>query len=430
MPSGTPAGSSALLQGRACAIARGAWLVVATLALVLVLISIPAEYARFQIPARLCPVRSCRSGRRTSRRWTGLVYQQTLPVFCWPEKHRSWPLLWQWARVILAQIGTAYRSLCGAVVGYPGQPIFSGSFKLYVCFRPFWQGLALVLAFVGNTTIVLCFYLFPDGRFVLPGSRYWRSSSSCCRWTSSSSIPSLSGSSRPICGCPFYLGSMIYAQVYCYWRVSGKIERQQTKWVVPVLRAPWWYLCGPGSAATASPSPYPGVHWEHPLLFVSAPHSALDWDDGILRYRLWDIDNLINRTLVYGTLTVLVIVLYVLIVGSLSALLPTSGNLVLSLIATGVIAVLFQPLRERLQRGANVTTGSAMTLTASYRTWDGAWGRRLAEALLPNVVETIAQALKVPYVAVALRHGSELHTAAAYGRPSTRPGPPAARLPG
>ena len=41
-----------------------------------------------------------------------------------------------------------------------------------------------------------------------------------------------------------------------------------------------------------------------------------------------------HRTLVYGTLTGLVIVLYVLIVGSLSALLPTSGNLVLSLIAT------------------------------------------------------------------------------------------------
>ena len=73
----------------------------------------------------------------------------------------------------------------------------------------------------------------------------------------------------------------------------------------------------------------------------------------ILRYRLWDIDVFINRTLVYGTLTALVVVLYVLIVGSLSALLQVSGNLIVSLIATGVVAVLFQPLRERLQRGAN-----------------------------------------------------------------------------
>src|SRR5207237_652503 len=73
----------------------------------------------------------------------------------------------------------------------------------------------------------------------------------------------------------------------------------------------------------------------------------------ILRYRLWDIDILINRTLVYGTLTALVVVLYVVIVGSLSALLQVSGNLIISLIATGVVAVLFQPLRERLQRGAN-----------------------------------------------------------------------------
>ena len=67
----------------------------------------------------------------------------------------------------------------------------------------------------------------------------------------------------------------------CYWRVSGKIERQQTKWVVLGITGTVFggAVCGPGSAATASPSPCPGVHWEHPLLFVSAPHSALDWDD-------------------------------------------------------------------------------------------------------------------------------------------------------
>jgi amino acid transporter len=73
----------------------------------------------------------------------------------------------------------------------------------------------------------------------------------------------------------------------------------------------------------------------------------------ILRYRLWDIDILINRTLVYGTLTTCVVALYVLVVIGLGALLQSSGNLLISLLATGLVAVLFQPLRERLQRAVN-----------------------------------------------------------------------------
>src|SRR5205823_10944824 len=73
----------------------------------------------------------------------------------------------------------------------------------------------------------------------------------------------------------------------------------------------------------------------------------------ILRYRLWDIDLLINRTLVYSALTASVIGIYVLIVGYLGALFRTGGNLPISLVATGLVAVLFQPLRDWLQRGIN-----------------------------------------------------------------------------
>jgi signal transduction histidine kinase len=139
----------------------------------------------------------------------------------------------------------------------------------------------------------------------------------------------------------------------------------------------------------------------------------------IMRYRLWDIDILINRTLVYGTLTTFVILLYALIVGSMSALLDVTGNPLVSLVATGVVAVLFQPLRERLQRAANrLLYGDR---DEPYRVLSNL-GQRLGqaatpEALLPNLVETIAQALKVPYAAVALKQGDELKTAASYGRP-------------
>src|SRR6266567_8507342 len=73
----------------------------------------------------------------------------------------------------------------------------------------------------------------------------------------------------------------------------------------------------------------------------------------ILRSRLWDINLLINRALVYGTLTACVIGIYVLVVGTLGILLQARSNLFISLLATGLVAVLFQPLRQRLQHAVN-----------------------------------------------------------------------------
>src|SRR5690349_11516855 len=72
-----------------------------------------------------------------------------------------------------------------------------------------------------------------------------------------------------------------------------------------------------------------------------------------MRYRLWDIDILINRTLVYGGLSACIVGLYVFVVGYLGALFRTGSTLPISLVATGLVAVLFQPLREVLQRGVN-----------------------------------------------------------------------------
>jgi hypothetical protein len=118
----------------------------------------------------------------------------------------------------------------------------------------------------------------------------------------------------------------------------------------------------------------------------------------ILRYNLWDIDLVINRTLVYGTLTVSVVLLYVLVVGGLGKLLEVRGNVIISLLATGLAAVLFAPLRDRLQRGVNrlmygerddpyrvlSRLGSRLESTPAH------------DAVLPTVAQTMRQALKLP----------------------------------
>jgi signal transduction histidine kinase len=143
----------------------------------------------------------------------------------------------------------------------------------------------------------------------------------------------------------------------------------------------------------------------------------------ILKYRLYDIDVVINRTFVYGALSACVVGIYVLAVGALGALFQARGNLGVSLLATGAVAVLFQPLRSRLQRGVN---------RLMYGERDDPYavtsrlGRRLEatltpDAVLPTVVETIAQALKLPYAAILLKEGEGFHTAAAYGTPRGEP---------
>ena len=138
---------------------------------------------------------------------------------------------------------------------------------------------------------------------------------------------------------------------------------------------------------------------------------------GILRYRLYDIDIIIRRTLVYGILTVCIVGVYVLVVGGLGALIGTSGNLLISLLAAGLVAVLFQPLRAVLQRGVNrLLFGQrdepyAVITHLSQRLE----GQLSPHAVLSTIVETVAQALRLPYVAILLKQGDAFRLAASAG---------------
>ncbi|MDP9477307.1 MAG: sensor histidine kinase [Actinomycetota bacterium] len=144
----------------------------------------------------------------------------------------------------------------------------------------------------------------------------------------------------------------------------------------------------------------------------------------ILKYRLYDIDLIINRTLVYSALTACVVGVYVLVVGYLGQLFRTEDNLFISLIAAGLVAVLFAPLRDRLQRAVNRLMYGERD--DPYRVLSRLGERLKAtdapEAVLPTIVETVTQALKLPYAAIALkRDDGEFETVAARGHPKGEP---------
>ncbi len=129
----------------------------------------------------------------------------------------------------------------------------------------------------------------------------------------------------------------------------------------------------------------------------------------VLRHRLYDIDFLINRTLVYGVLSTVVIGLYVVTVGALSSLLQIRNNLLISLLVTGLVAVIFQPLREWLQTRIN-------RLMFGERDNPAVVLARLGEQiganvplgrLLTGILETVSKSLKLPYAAVELERETQ-----------------------
>jgi signal transduction histidine kinase len=202
----------------------------------------------------------------------------------------------------------------------------------------------------------------------------------------------------------FVYGSTLVLQVYRYRYVSTRVERQQTKWLVyglaiTVLSILCFFVL---SAVLSADSPV--LLFLPPVQLIFALCVGLAVGAAVLRYRLWEIDLIINRTLVYGTLSASVIGLYVLIVGYFGAVFQTANTPAISLIATALVAIIFQPLRGLLQRAVNRLMYGERDDPYAVLT---RLGNRLEatlvpEKVLPTIVETVAQALKLPYVAIAL----------------------------
>jgi len=150
--------------------------------------------------------------------------------------------------------------------------------------------------------------------------------------------------------------SIMATQIYRYIRVSNLVQRQQTKWVVFAIIIGMLVEAVFAITAVFFPSlSQPGsLYWllYNNISFYALLLVPLSLFIAILRYRLWDIDNLINRTLVYGTLTVLLALVYFGLIFALQFLLRgviNQTNDVVIVVSTLAIAALFQPLRRGIQ---------------------------------------------------------------------------------
>lgn len=150
-----------------------------------------------------------------------------------------------------------------------------------------------------------------------------------------------------------------YSVIYRYTRVSNPIERQQTKWVMAGILGSFILFLPFTIIALVYPPSQPSPERLAFLYLVNLPINLLAYlfipgaiAVAIFRYRLWDIDVLIRRTLVYGALTVTLALVYFGLVTLLQALFSAISNQqspISNVLSTLAIAALFTPLRRRIQ---------------------------------------------------------------------------------
>jgi signal transduction histidine kinase len=144
----------------------------------------------------------------------------------------------------------------------------------------------------------------------------------------------------------------------------------------------------------------------------------------VLKYRLYDIDIIINRTLVYAALAAFITAVYIGIAVGIGTLVGSGGqpNLWLSIVATIIVAVGFQPLRERLQRIANrLVYGTRATPYEVLSKFSGHVAETYAaDEVLPRMAQVLQEGTGAESATVWLLANGELRPAATYpGTPVT-----------
>jgi len=300
---------------------------------------------------------------------------------------------------------------------------------------------AWVQNWIGNLgfgALILIFLLFPDGKLL---TRRWR-------WAARLSIlgsvwfvagtaldsapvelsPHLPRVGNPIgvralagfANSPAFLAVLLLlilavAGLLIRLRRSRGEERQQLKWFAYAAGVSLGLLILAIPATSLSPTlsnvMFAGA-FSFGFAFLVPAAAAL----AILRYGLYEVDVVINKTLVYFSLAAVITAIYVGIVVGIGAIIGSKGNVGLSILATAIVAVAFQPIRDRSRRFANrlvygkratpyeVLSEFAERMTSMYS----------VEDVLPRTARILGEAMGAVRADVWLRVGGELQAAGSW----------------
>jgi hypothetical protein len=353
--------SSARLQGRWLVLARVGWVVLVVLTLAIFFSSFPVYLAQLQTP---CAGTACAfTSQLTPGQVVGLkgigVSIGDYAAFMVALTLATILVCLVVSTVIVLRRSDDRMALLVALMLVTFGPIIATS--SVSASSSLWQVPNECLSFLFVALFLLVLTLFPTGQFV-PRWMRWPIVAFLAVQIPFTFFPALAALhiSAVSLGFLVFLGGapfLVVAQLYRYRRVSSPLQQQQTKWVVfgfavlitYMVLGIVPYLMFP--VVASSSSLYLPAHTAvQNILLLLIP---LSFGFAMLRSRLWDIDVLINRTLVYGTLTVILTGVYVGLVIGLQALLRgiiNQGSGVAIVISTLAIFALFQPLRRRIQR--------------------------------------------------------------------------------
>jgi signal transduction histidine kinase len=294
----------------------------------------------------------------------------------------------------------------------PGQPIAQAIVRL-----------STAVAITGFFTLP---FLFPDGRFVPRWTVVWWIYAAASVFTFAF-FPSFDPHNGvwvvvDTTATILLILLLVFAVIYRYRRVSTLEQQRQTKWVAFGLgiSVPGFFagdVMMRNIDATAV-----GIGCLIGFLIIMPIATTLPFVTigvAILQHGLYDIDVILNRTLLWLGMTLAVIGTYIGIVIGVGTMIGSRGGLFLSLVATGAVAVAFQPLRERVQRAVNrlLYGDRDEPYAVLARLGQRLEGALAHEDVLPGIVRTLTDALRLPYAAIMLQDGPLMIPAAAAGTP-------------
>ncbi len=357
-------------RGRWLIVARMAWMALALVTTGLFAAALPARYEQLRV---VSPHAAVTAGQLTPAAASALV-QLGLSVNFYAAYFIALEIL---IGAVFAVVGSViawqraddwtalFVALTLTTLGPAGTPVILVLGEQHAAWRAI---IDILRAFAWGCAIIFCF-LFPNGRFVpvwtRPLSLIWL-------------LCMLGGLFVPAFRPPIsvvtvktpteifrivwffaWMGICVYAQSYRYRRVSNLIQRQQTKWIVFGCLVMFLLLLvvvlPPLVATTLRETTAVGMLYRLvgiTLVVLGILLIPTTIGISVLRYRLFEVDVLINRTLVYGSLTVTVGVMYwgsVVLLQQLFRWFIGESNVLAIVASTLAIATLFQPLRWSIQ---------------------------------------------------------------------------------